>query len=67
MNPERINNFVSFLGNSRPNLGPTQPPIQWVSGFFSEVGREFGHSPLCSAKVRMRRALPLLPPYVFIS
>ena len=48
-NPERIKNFISFLGTSRPILGPTQPPIQLVSGFFSGVGREVGHSPLCSA------------------
>jgi len=24
---------------SRPTLGPTQPPIQWVQGFFPKGGR----------------------------
>jgi len=35
--PERIKNFISFLGTSRPIFGPTQPSIQWVSGLFSGV------------------------------
>jgi hypothetical protein len=39
---------VSF-NRSRPGLGPTRPPIQWVPGFFGGVkppGREVDHSPL---------------------
>jgi hypothetical protein len=41
---------------SRPSLGPTQPPIQWVAGAFSlgvkRPGRKADHSPPCSAEVK---------------
>jgi hypothetical protein len=46
--------FFSTI-TSRPALGPTQPPIQWVPGALSlEVkrqGREADHSPPSSAEV----------------
>jgi hypothetical protein len=41
---------------SRPDLGPTQPPIQWIPEALSlglrRPGREAGHSPTSSAKVK---------------
>jgi hypothetical protein len=41
---------------SRPVLGPTQPPIQWVPGALSlgvkRPGREAGHSPPSNAEVK---------------
>jgi hypothetical protein len=44
------------------DLGPTQPPIQWVSGVLSPgVKLGWGHSPLFSAEVRVG-AIPPLPP-----
>jgi hypothetical protein len=45
-----------FTTASRPTLGPTQPPIQWVPGSLSLVvkrpGREADHSPSSSAEVK---------------
>jgi hypothetical protein len=45
-----------FSKASRPTLGPTQPPIQWVSGAFSpgvkRPGREADHSPPCDAELK---------------
>jgi hypothetical protein len=41
---------------SRPALGPTQPPVQWVSGVLSpgvkaRPGRDADYSPPSSAEV----------------
>jgi hypothetical protein len=45
-----------FTTASRPALGSTQPPIQWVRGAFSlgvkRPGREADHSPPSSAEVK---------------
>jgi hypothetical protein len=52
--PGRVKNFLLSM-SSRPPMGPTQPPIQCVSGALSpEVkrpGREADRSPLTSAEV----------------
>jgi hypothetical protein len=45
--PVRGRRFRSPPQTSRPVLGPTQPPIQWVKW----PGREADHSPTCSAEV----------------
>jgi hypothetical protein len=54
-----------FSTTSRPNLGPTQRLIPWVSGAISpEVkgpGREADNSPPSSAEVRNVGAIPPLP------
>jgi hypothetical protein len=53
--PGMFKNFP-FSTSSRPALGSTQPPIQWVPGAFSpEVKRserETDHSPPASAEVK---------------
>jgi hypothetical protein len=45
-----------FTTVSRPTLGPTQPPIQWIPGALSlgvkRPGREANHSPPSSAEVK---------------
>jgi hypothetical protein len=45
-----------FSTSSRPALGPTQPPIQWVPGALSlgvkRLGREAGYSPPATAEVK---------------
>jgi hypothetical protein len=49
---------------SRPALGPTQPPVQWVPGLFwgkEQPGHDTDPSPPSSAMVKKGRALPLLP------
>jgi hypothetical protein len=53
--PSRVKNFL-FSTLSRPVLGSTQPPIQWVPGALSPgvkwQGREADHSPPTSAEVK---------------
>jgi hypothetical protein len=45
-----------FTTASRPTLGPTQPPVQWVPGALSlgvkRPRREAEHSPPSSAEVK---------------
>jgi hypothetical protein len=52
--PAGAGNF-SLHHRVQTDLGPTQPPIQWVSGALSlgvkRPGREAEHSPLPSAEV----------------
>jgi hypothetical protein len=47
---------IFFTTASRPALGPTQPPIQWVPGTLSvgvkRLGREANHSPPSSAEIK---------------
>jgi hypothetical protein len=51
-----------FCTESRPALGPTQPPIQWVlEAVYPEVkrpGLEADHSPLSSSEVKNGAAVP---------
>jgi hypothetical protein len=50
-----VQDFSLFSTSSRPALGPTQPPTQWVPGAISlgakRPGREADHSPPTSAEV----------------
>jgi hypothetical protein len=48
--PGRVKNF-HFSMSSRPALGSTQPPVQWVPGV-KRPGREADHSPPTSAEVK---------------
>jgi hypothetical protein len=52
---------------SRPALGPTQSPVQWVPGALSPggkagPGRDADHSPPSSAEVKKEQELYLLSP-----
>jgi hypothetical protein len=55
-----------FTTVSRPVLGRTQPPIQWVLGALSLgvklPGREADHSPSSSAEVKNERSYTSTPP-----
>jgi hypothetical protein len=49
--------------------GPTQPPVQWVPGFFTAVtrpGREVNHSPQCSAEIKNEWSFALFPLYTVV-
>ena len=52
---------------SRPTLGPTQPPVQWVTGFFSggkeRPGRDADPSPTSTAVGHERVELYLYSPH----
>jgi hypothetical protein len=53
-----------FSTASRPTLGPTQPPVQWVledSPRGKLKGREADHSPPSSTEVKKGGAISLLP------
>jgi len=56
---------------SRPVLGPTQLPIQWVPGALTAGVKRPGiaadHSPPSRAEVKMCVAIPPLPQFVLIS
>jgi hypothetical protein len=60
-----------FFTSSGPALGPTQPPIQWVSGALSpqvnRPGREANHSPPTSAKIKETWIYTSTPSYVFMA
>jgi hypothetical protein len=55
-----------FTTASRPALGPTQPPIQWVTGNpflgIKRPGREADHSHASSAEVKNAWSLTSTPP-----
>jgi hypothetical protein len=66
----RVKNFL-FSTSSRPTLGSTQPPIQWVPEALSpgvkRQGREADHSPLTSANVKKMWSYTSTPPYAFMA
>ena len=52
---------------SRPALGPTQPPVQWLPDLSrgkERPGRDVDPSPLLVPWLRKSRAIPLLPLWV---
>jgi hypothetical protein len=57
--------------SSTPVPGPTQPPIQWVTGALApgvkQPGREADHSPPTSAKVQNTWIYTSTLPYVFMA
>jgi hypothetical protein len=63
--PDRVNHFL-FSTESRPALGPTQPPIQWVPSALPSVvkrlGRKSDHSSPTSAEGDI--TYEYTPPYI---
>jgi hypothetical protein len=66
--PGWVKNFL-FSKSSRPVLGSTQPPIQWVPGALSpkvkRPGREADHSPPTSAEIKKMWIYTSTPAYAF--
>jgi hypothetical protein len=64
--PGRVKNFL-FSTSSRPALGSTQPPVQWVPEALSSAvkrpGREADHSPPASSEVKKIWIYISTPPY----
>jgi hypothetical protein len=62
---QRLDIFLSTTA-SRPVLGPTQPPIQWVPGVLSlgvkRPGRETDHLPPSSAEIKNVWSFTSTPP-----
>jgi hypothetical protein len=68
--PGRVkNSHFSML--SRPALGSTQPPVQWVPGALSQgvnlPEREANHLPPTSAEVKKMWIYTSTPPYSFMA
>jgi hypothetical protein len=67
--PGRFTNFLSST-LSRPALGSTKPPIQWVPVTLSpgvkQSGREGDHLPPASAEVKKMWIYICTPPYAFM-
>jgi hypothetical protein len=69
--------FLAWAGNSlfdtvsRPALGSTQPPAQWVPGVLSLgvklPGREADYSPPFSAEIKNAWSCTSIPQYVFMA
>jgi hypothetical protein len=70
--PGKGNYDIFILGTaSRPVLGPTQLPIQWISGALSmgvkRSGREADHSPPSGAEVNNAWSYSSTPQYSFMA
>jgi hypothetical protein len=67
---QRVGIFL-FTTVSKPALGPTQPPIQWVPGALSLVvkrpGRETDHSPPSSDDIKNAWSYTSTPQYAFMA
>jgi hypothetical protein len=67
--PGKVKNFL-FSTSSRPVLGSTQPPIQWLPGTLSpwvkRQGREADNSPQSGAQVKKMWIYTSTPTYAFM-
>jgi hypothetical protein len=62
---------VLLSTSSRPALGHTQPPIQWVPWALfpgvKRLGNKSDHSPATSAEVKKMWIYKSIPPYAFMA
>jgi hypothetical protein len=67
----KVKHIFFYSTESRPSLGPTQPPIQWVLGALSPgvmwPGRDDEHLPATSSEVKNRWIYTPTPTYVFLA
>jgi hypothetical protein len=63
--------FFLFAIVSRPALGPTQPPIQWILRALSlgikQPACEADHSPLSCAEVKTAWTYTFILPYLLVT
>jgi len=59
-------NYLEFATASRPALGSTQLPIQWVPGL-KRLGRKADHSSPSSAEVKNEWIYASTPQYVLMA
>jgi len=68
--PGRCKDFLLFTTASRPVLGPTQPPIEWIPGCLSlgvkRPGHEADYTPPSSAKVKSVWHCSSTLPFIFM-
>jgi hypothetical protein len=66
-----VGSTILFSTSSKPALGSTQPPIEWVPGALSpgvkRQGREADHSPPTSAEVKKMWIYTSTLPYAFMT
>ena len=59
--------IFTFSEMSRPALGPTQPPNEWIPGFFPRDNAAGACSSVYLPKLRMSGSVPLYHIYAFVT
>jgi hypothetical protein len=63
--------FFLFTTASRPDLGPTHPPIQWIPGKLAAVeklsGHDVDHSPTISTEIKNVGSYTSIPQCIFMA
>jgi hypothetical protein len=67
----QLRDVFNFAIASRPDLGPTQRPNEWIQAALSlgikRPGRQADHSPPSSAEIKNAWSYTSVPPYVLMA